>query len=674
MSPEQPKNQGKFLLPSCSQWKQIFKVFSKSEKKAVVFFFVLALLSSCFLVSNFYVKNTEIAPDFGGIHIEGVKGQPRFINPIYAGSNDVDRDLIGLLFSGLMKYDKDGNIIPDLAKSYQIKEEGKIYEFILKEGIVWSDKQKFTTDDIIFTIKTIQNPDYKSSLRANWLGVEIEKISDKAIRFNLKKPYAGFLERLTLKILPVHIWQDVSPENFFLSPYNLQPVSCGPYVLEELAQKEKSEIVKVIESLTLEADPNYFGSKPHLAKITFLFFENEEEIIQAAKQKEITGFSLFSSKDYSQINKNFSDYSFILPRYFAVFFNSEESKILGVQEIRQALNYGTDKKEIIEKIFSGKAKAVNSPVLPEIYGYTSPSDIFEYDLEKAKELFEKAGYEEAEGGVREKVVKKKPSFQFKKRLEVGSRGEEVEELQKCLANPPAGGPEIYPEKEITGYFGKKTKAAVIKFQEKYREDVLDPYSLKNGTGIVGKSTRKKLNEMCFETEPEILCLKFSLITAEDSVLKEVAETIKEQWRKIGVDLEIQTAPISQLQYDFIKPRNYEMLLFGEVLGITPDPYPFWHSLQKKDPGLNLSLYENKESDKLLEEAREFLNDGARKEKYEEFQDILIEEAPCVFLYSPDYLYFVSPEIKGIEPGLIVDPSQRFSDIGNWYIETKRKWK
>lgn len=277
MSPEQIKNQGKFSLPSRSQWKQIFKVFSKSEKKAVVIFFVLALLSSCFLVSNFYIKNTEIAPDFGGIHIEGVKGQPRFINPIYAGSNDVDRDLIGLLFSGLMKYDKEGNIIPDIAKSYQVKEEGKIYEFILKENIVWSDKQKFTTDDIIFTIKTIQNPDYKSSLRANWLGVEVEKISDKAIRFKLKKPYSGFLERLTLKILPVHVWQDVSPENFFLSPYNLQPVSCGPYVLKELVQKEKSEIIKVIKSLDLEADLIILARSRILLKSLFYFLKTKKK-------------------------------------------------------------------------------------------------------------------------------------------------------------------------------------------------------------------------------------------------------------------------------------------------------------------------------------------------------------------------------------------------------------
>ena len=668
-------------FPSRSQWKQVFKILTKNEKRMVMLLFVLAFGSSCFLVSNFYIKHTEIAPAFGGTYIEGIKGQPRFINPVY-GSNDVDRDLIELLFSGLMKYDSQGKIVLDLAQNYEIKEEGRIYEFCLKENIVWSDGKELTSDDIIFTIKTIQNPDYKSPLRANWLGVEVERISDKYLRFKLKKSYAGFLERLTLKILPSHIWQDISPQNFALSPYNLSPISCGPYKLKELSQGK----LGTVELLTLDKDPNYFEKKPYLSKITFIFFENENDIIQAAEQKKIKGFSLLSPKNYSNINKgsNLFEYNFVLPRYFAVFFNPVQQKILANQEIRQALNYGTNKQEIIEKALLNKGSTVDSPVLPGIYGYELPSEIYEYNLEKAKQILEEQGFKEteqacppsagAEGdcgrGFREKIIKKEPSFQFKTRLEIGSKGKEVEELQKCLAKDP----EVYPEGEITGYFGNKTKAAVIRFQEKYKKEILEPWGYKKGTGTVGKTTRKKLNEICFETAPEILPLKFSLITVEDSVLKEVGEILKQQWNEIGVDLEIQTKPISQLQYDFIKPRNYEMLLFGEVLGVIPDPYPFWHSLQKRDPGLNLALYENKKSDKLLEQARECLDQETRKEKYEKFQSLLIEDVPCIFLYSPDYIYLVSSEISGINPGLIVDPSKRFSDIENWYIKTHRVWK
>ena len=117
-----------------------------------------------------------------------------------------------------------------------------------------------------------------------------------------------------------------------------------------------------------------------------------------------------------------------------------------------------------------------------------------------------------------------------------------------------------------------------------------------------------------------------------------------------------------------------MLLFGEVLEIIPDPYPFWHSSQIKDPGLNLAKYENKSADKLLELARTSQSPEDRAQKYQEFQEILIEDAPALFIYSPEYIYYVSQKIKGVDTEIIADPSKRFSNIENWYIKTKRVWK
>lgn len=670
--------QKSFRFPKLYQWKQIFFVSNKNEKRFLIIFLALGISSFCFLLTNFYVKNTEIAPAFGGTHIEGVIGQPRFINPIYTGSNDVDRDLIELLFSGLMKYDSNGNIISDIAEKSQINEQNNIYEFYLKDNVFWSDGEKFTVDDIVFTIKTIQNPDYKSPLRANWIGVEMEKVSDKIIRFELEKPFAGFMERLTLKIAPKHIWENISPENFALSPYNLNPISCGIYELEELVQEEKTGVVK---SLVLKSNSDYFAEKSNLKNIVFLFFENQDNLIQAAKQKKITGFSLSSLEKYNEIKNDFLNYDFTLPRYFAVFFNSDKSiplesedlegrKILANKDIRQAINYATDKNEIIEKVFLGKAKIIDSPILPEIFNFNASDEIYDYNLEKAEEILEQQGYIKKENGIREKTIEKTPSFQFSMRLDSGSKNSEVTELQKCLAKDS----EVYPDGEISGYFGTKTKAAVIKFQEKFADDILYPNNLKKGTGTVGKSTRKKLNEICFETGIEITPLKFSLITVENPFLEQTAEILKQQWEKAGIEIEIQTYPISELQYDIIKQRNYEMFLFGEVLGIIPDPYVFWHSLQKKDPGLNLALYENKDSDKLLEQARVSIDEEERKNLLEEFQNILIQDAPCVFLYSPDYLYFVSKKIKGVNSKIIVDPSKRFNNIEDWHIKTKRKWK
>ncbi len=250
-----------------------------------------------------------------------------------------------------------------------------------------------------------------------------------------------------------------------------------------------------------------------------------------------------------------------------------------------------------------------------------------------------------------------------------TNNQEVRCLQDFLKNQ---GKEIYPESLVTGNFLSLTQAAVIRFQEKYADEILKPQGFKEGTGLVGKTTRAKLNEICLKPLKETK-LSFSLITVTDPILEKVAALLKSQWESMGAEIEITALPISQLEQEIIKPRNYEMLLFGEVLGQIPDPFPFWHSSQLKDPGLNLAKYENQKADKLLEAARTTLDEEERTKKYQEFQDILIEDAPCVFLYSPDYVYFVSKEIKGINAKMIVDPSRRLSNIENWYIRTSRRF-
>ena len=124
----------------------------------------------------------------------------------------------------------------------------------------------------------------------------------------------------------------------------------------------------------------------------------------------------------------------------------------------------------------------------------------------------------------------------------------------------------------------------------------------------------------------------------------------------------------------IDSRNYDAFLYGEIIGADPDLYPFWHSSQKIDPGLNLSSYENKTVDQLLKEARETLDEYAKEQKYEKLQDTIITDAPALFLYNPDYIYWVSKKVQGIDTTKIIDPAKRFSNVTHWFIKTKRTWK
>jgi len=657
-------------------WKLIFRLFNKKEK--VVFFILLLLLfASLFTFSlNFYYKNTEIQPNQGGVFVEGLVGQPRFVNPVYSKASDIDEDLTELVFSGLFKYNAQGEIVPDLAKNYSVKEGGRVYEVYLKDNLFWSDGKPLSADDIIFTVNIIQNLEYKSPQLVSWLGVEAERISDEAVRFRLKNPYAPFLETLTQKIIPEHIWKDISPQNFALTINNLKPVGSGPYSFKGFEQDKEGNIV----SYRLKRNDKYYGKKPYIEEVVFRFFENEKDLIKSYQKGEIDAFSLKNPADLEVFQSLKDDggnlsldggnlYSFVLPRYFAVFFKPKECDLLPKEKKRKALNYGANRKEIIKEVLSGWGEPVYSPVLPQVYGLSGPEEKYEYNPSLAQELLEKADFLKTESGKRIKIIKKENPFQFDSDLKKGDKGAEVENLQKCLAKDP----EIYPEGEVSGYFGQKTKEAVIKFQEKYAQDILLPFGLRQGTGLVSKKTREKLNELCYPEKEEVTPLKISLKTVNQPVLIKVAELLKKQWQELGIETEIKSFESAEKE-KVIKERDYQTLLFGEALTMIPDPFPFWHSNQKIDPGLNLAVYESKKADKLLEEIRQNLDPEKRKERLQELQNVILEDAPAVFLYQPDYLYLVSKKVKGIDIKMVVGPSKRFSEIEDWYIKTKREWK
>lgn len=154
--------------------------------------------------------------------------------------------------------------------------------------------------------------------------------------------------------------------------------------------------------------------------------------------------------------------------------------------------------------------------------------------------------------------------------------------------------------------------------------------------------------------------------------EKVAEKIKNYWEKIGVKVEINQVDSQDIISQVIKPRNFEALLYSQSIDIDPDPYPYWHSSQIKESGLNISNFSNQQADKLLEDGRVASDKNVRAEKYKEFQKIYAEEIPVIFLYSPSYLYIQSNKIKGFKPMIIFDQSDRFINSADWYKKTKKQ--
>jgi ABC-type transport system substrate-binding protein len=343
-------------------------------------------------------------------------------------------------------------------------------------------------------------------------------------------------------------------------------------------------------------------------------------------------------------------------------------KLFSDTNLTQALSYAVDKQNLANTVSDAsktKISVVNSPILPEYFGYQSPEISYNYDVEAAKQLLEKSDYKDDGSGQRVKYSTKTAAFQFKTYLSSKSTGTEVVELQKCLSKIDESLKQTL-EGETSGKYGTKTDQAVTQFQEKY----IPEYP---STGEVGTATRKKLNEMCFGSQDNSENLSFTITTINQPQLIKTAEALKSYWEAVGASVQIKAVELSTLK-DLIKNRDYDALLYGESLGSEPDLYPFWHSSQVSDPGLNLSGYQNKDVDQLLKDAREAIDAELKATKYAQIQNKILTQAPALFLYNPDYLYWTSEKIKGIDTTKIVDPAKRFSNIENWFVKTRRVLK
>ena len=574
--------------PSKYQWGRFPSILSCWEKRLLGIFVLFIIIGLFFPIKSWYINRTEIAPDYGGSYTEAALGLPRYINPVLSVANDVDRDLTAILFSSLIKQGGENKIILDLAENFTVSEDGKSYDFTMRQDVKWHDGKPLNADDIVFTVQLIQNPDYKSPLRANLQGSEIEKTGDYSVRFVLKSPYAPFLENLTFGILPKHIWENITPANFPLTEINLKPIGSGPYKFSSL-EKDSDGNVELIE---LTAFSKYYLKKPFIDSITFRFYKTEDAAIGAFASGQAQGISFISANKLEKIkNLNPILNKIILPRYFAVFFNQTENKALEDINARKALTTAIDKNEIVEKMLGGQAIAVNSPV---------PEFILSDDFEASKANTTTAAF----------------------------NPDEAANILNAAGWNATSTPEV------------ATTTVLRRF--------------------------KTINK-------EAVPLRVSLSTVNWPELEEVGNYIKTSWEKIGVEVDFQISSVAEIQ-DKIKNRQYEGLLFGQILGANPDPFAFWHSSQKKDPGLNLSLYENKDADKILENIRKETNQEIKMNLYRQLKEAINKDAPAIFLYSPVYVFPASKNIKGIDLRNTHFPSARFSQIENWYIETQREWK
>ncbi|MCL4405921.1 MAG: ABC transporter substrate-binding protein [Patescibacteria group bacterium] len=324
---------------------KLIKKLSSRELYALYGAIAVFIVSGTILAGVVFVQKTVEIPVPGGEWREGIVGQPTFVNPVVSG-NDADRDISKLVFA-------------DLRTLGEIKQENNSKEWVvrLNEDLRWQDGTKITSDDVIFTVETILNPESHSPLYQSFEGVLVSRVSELETKFTLPAPYVFFETTLkNLELIPKHIFGNIPASNFRLSNYVLEPVASGPYVFDSY-KKDKNGF---IEEYRLKVNPNYYPM-PYISRFIFKFFTSEAEAVNAYNADAIDGIMVSDPDNLAKIQVRHSIERLSAPRYYAIFINQSLTAALRDVKARAALDQAIDKQKLIQDIFGGFAVPLEGP-------------------------------------------------------------------------------------------------------------------------------------------------------------------------------------------------------------------------------------------------------------------------------------------------------------------------
>lgn len=359
---------------------------------------VIALLSTLIvagLLGRLALSTTSVAsPLAGGAYREAVVGLPQQPIPLLNDpvADPVGRDLIALLFDGLVRVGADGLLEPALAARYEVDSSGTTYLFELRRDAVWHDGQPVTADDVVFTMRAMQILERPGEplLAAAWAEALVDRIDDYTVRVTLPTPYAPFLSAARVPILPAHLLAGTPPDQWGTTPFAGQLVGTGPYRLGELRD----------DGAVLAANEAYFGGRPYIDQLELRFIATPAAAQAALSRGDVTAFGAPASLDMAGLDlpATLQGRTMPLDGYATISFNLRDGP-LDQLPLRQALAHGLNKDALIEGALRGMAGPINTPILPGSWAYTPELPWYEADQARAATILSELGYEAGQDGV-----------------------------------------------------------------------------------------------------------------------------------------------------------------------------------------------------------------------------------------------------------------------------------
>lgn len=298
---------------------------------------VLIAAAQAFWFGESYAVDTFVD---GGSYVEATIGRINSMNPLFATTSS-EKALSKLMFATLAANDYSGHPGPQLASTIHYTDDGKVWRIHLRDGLVWSDGEPITNQDVLFTIGLIQNPAVSTIFTANLENVKISEDENGDIVFNLPSEYADFISALAIPIVPEHILKDAPLKTLVEEEFSKKPVTSGPFMFNATQNVNGDESV-----VYLTANPNYYLGKPMINSFAIHAYETKDNIVSALNINESTATAELDGKSLEMVTSGNYDkrLSKINSGVFAFLNNS--STALANADMRRAIRQGLDLPEI----------------------------------------------------------------------------------------------------------------------------------------------------------------------------------------------------------------------------------------------------------------------------------------------------------------------------------------
>jgi len=357
---------------------------------------VLVIAGAWFAFGSAITGSSE---DHTSRYREAVVGAPSRINPLFAHLNDTDRDLSALIFSGLTRLGNEGEVLPDLAESWQVSPDGRSVTFALRQGVVWHTGAPFTAGDVVFTYNLLADPNLQGDpdQAPLWRQVHCTDPDPRTVICELPAPFAPFLSYTTIGIVPRHILEGTDAASLFDNAFNENPVGTGPYRLAQLDERHA----------VLKANASYHLGAPQIDEIDLEFYPDSAGAASAIVRGDADGLLLDPSVSRTEAaeltsRKGMKVYSANRTAYTVLYLNNSQPP-LNDKAVRKAIAESIDLDAIIGDILGGSATAATSPMVPGTWAFNPDVERYRHDTGNAKELLDEAGWDLPEGAeVRQK--------------------------------------------------------------------------------------------------------------------------------------------------------------------------------------------------------------------------------------------------------------------------------